>query len=56
MANHASILAWRIMWSVRKAKSYDRKMRTPRLDGIQYVTGEEERAMTNSSRKNEEAG
>ena len=28
----------------------------PRLEGIQYATGEEQRAMTNSSRKIEEAG
>ena len=26
-----------------------------RLEGVQYVTGEEQRAITNSSRKNEEA-
>ena len=28
----------------------------PRLEGIQYATGEEQRAITNSSRKIEEAG
>ena len=27
-----------------------------RSEGIQYVTGEEQRAITNSSRKNEAAG
>ena len=27
----------------------------PRSEGIQYATGEEQRAITNSSRKNEEA-
>ena len=27
----------------------------PRLDGIPYATGEEQRAITKSSRKNEEA-
>ena len=28
----------------------------PRLEGIQYTTGEDWRAITNSSRKNEVAG
>ena len=28
----------------------------PRLEGVQYATGEEWRAITNSSRKNEGAG
>ena len=28
----------------------------PRLEGVQYATGEEQRAITNSSRKNEMAG
>ena len=32
MANYASIFAWTTIWSVRKAKRYDRKMRTPRLE------------------------
>ena len=27
----------------------------PRLEGVQYATGEEERAVTNSCRENEEA-
>ena len=28
----------------------------PRSEGVQYTTGEERRTITNSSRKNEEAG
>ena len=28
----------------------------PRSEGVQYATGEEQRAITNSSRKNEETG
>ena len=28
----------------------------PRPESVQYATGEEQRAITNSSRKNEEAG
>ena len=31
-------------------------MRTPKLEGVQTATGEEWRTITNSSRKNEEAG
>ena len=29
---------------------------SPRLEGVKYATGEEQRAITNSSRKNEKAG
>ena len=29
---------------------------TPRSEGVQYVTGDEQKAITNSSRKNEAAG
>ena len=29
---------------------------TPRSEGVQYATGEEQRAINDSSRKNEEAG
>ena len=31
-------------------------MSPPRLEGVQYITREEQRAVTNSSRKNEGAG
>ena len=31
-------------------------MSPPRSEGVQYATGEEQRAVTNSSRKNEAAG
>ena len=31
-------------------------MSTPRLEGVQYTTGEEQKAITNSFRKNEAAG
>ena len=31
-------------------------MRPPRLEGVQYATGEGWRAITNTSRKNEAAG
>ena len=36
-----------------KAKRYDSRIWAPRLVGVQYATGEEQR---NSSRKNEESG
>ena len=38
-----------------KTKRYDTRRRASRLD-VQYVTGEEQRAITNSSRKNKVAG
>ena len=38
------------------AKSYDTGRSVPRLEVVQYATGEEWRVMTNSSRKNEVAG
>ena len=31
-------------------------MNSPRSEGVQYATGKERRAVTNSSRKNEAAG
>ena len=55
MANHFSILALRIPWTVSKCKNIGHwKMvgdRTPRLIGAQYVIDEQWR---NNSRKNEE--
>ena len=48
-ANHFSILASRIPWTVWKVK----KIQPPTSVGVQYATGKESR---NSSRKNEEAG
>ena len=39
------------------AKGYDtRRLATSRVEGVQYATGEEQRTITNSSRKNEGAG
>ena len=32
------------------------KDETPRLEGVQYATGEEQKTTTNSSRKNEAVG
>jgi len=39
-----------------KAKNMTTEDEPHRSEGIQYVTGEEQRAITNSSRKNEAAG
>ena len=39
-----------------KAKRYDTKDEPPKLEGIQYATGEEQRAITNNSRKNAAIG
>ena len=39
-----------------KAKRYDPEDESPRVEGVQYTTGEEWRAITNSSSKNEQLG
>ena len=40
-----------------KAKRYDTgRLATSRTEGVQYATGEEQRKITNSSRKSEGAG
>ena len=44
------------MNSVKRQKDMTLKDEPFRLVGVQYATGEEQRAITNSSRKNEEAG
>ena len=60
ITTHSSILAWRTPQTVQKDKKTRQwKMNLPpcpRLEGVQYATGEEQRAITNSSRKNEVAG
>ena len=57
MAILSNILATRIRWTVWKGrKIWHQKMSPPRSEGIQYATGEEERAITNRSKKNEAAG
>ena len=53
MATHSSILAWRAPRTVGKDMTPEDE--PPRLEGVQYATGEERRAITDSSRKNEEA-
>ena len=56
---------WRPTWvflpqepheQYEKTKRYDTRKWAPRSEGVQYVTGEERRAINNHSRKNEEAG
>ena len=42
--------------SMKRQKDMTLKDGLPRLEGVQYATGEEQRAITNSSRKNEAAG
>ena len=51
---HSNILAWRNPSTVWKGKRYNtRRWAPPRSEGVQYATGEEQRAITNSSRKKE---
>ena len=40
------------MNSMKKQKYMTSQNKSPKLEGIQYATGEEQRAITNSSRKN----
>ena len=54
MATHSTILAWRAPRTVGKDMTPEDE--PPRLEGVQYATGEERRAITNSSRKYEVAG
>ena len=56
MANHSSILVLELHEQYKKAKDMTPEAEPPRLVGMQYATGEEQRAITNSSRKNEAAG
>ena len=62
-----NVVHWRKKWKTalaflpgesheqyEKAKRYDiRRLPPPRSEGVQYVTGQEQRAITNSYRKNE---
>ena len=41
---------------MKRQKEMTPEAEPPRLEGVQYATGEEQRAVTNSSRKNEVAG
>ena len=60
MANHSDILAQRAhcrKWTVLKSEKMQHwNMSTPWSEGTQYAAGEEWRAITNNSRKNEAAG
>ena len=56
MATNSRNLAWRTSWTAWKGKIYEAWRWAPRLEGIQYATRVEHKAITNSSRKNEVAG
>ena len=49
MVNHENL-----MNSTKRRKDLIPEDEPPKLEGVQYATGEEQRAITNSSRKNEE--
>ena len=55
MVNHSSIPAMRTRINSMKRQKDMTPVEPTRLGGVQYATGEEQRAITNSSRKNEEA-
>ena len=55
MATHSSILAWRTHgheYIYKRQKYMTLEDEPPRLAGVLYATGEEQRAITDSSRKN----
>ena len=52
-ANYSSIFATRTPWTAWKCKKIWHQKISPRLEGVQSASGEEQRAITNSSRKNE---
>ena len=57
MANHSSMHASRNpINSMKRQKDMVPKDKPTRLEAVQYATGEEQRAITNSSRENEVAG
>ena len=41
---------------MKRQKDMTPEVESPRLEGVQYATGEEQRAITNTSSKNEAAG
>ena len=56
MANQFSILAEKFMNSMKRQKYMTLEDDSARSEGVQYATGEKWKAITNSSRKNEETG
>ena len=56
MANHFSILAEKLMDSMKRQKYITLEDDPARSEGVQYATGEKWKAITNSSRKNDETG
>ena len=44
------------MNSMKRQKDITPENKPPRLEGVQYATREEQRVITNSSKKNETAG
>ena len=56
MTNYSSCCLKNPTNSIKRQKDMTPKDELPRLEGVQYATGEEQRAITDSSRKNEVAG
>ena len=53
MANQSRILA---VNSMKRQKDVTLEEEPPRLEGVQYATGKEQKAITNSSRNSEAVG
>ena len=56
MANHSSACHEHPMSSMKKQKDMTPEDEPPRSEGVQCATEEDQRAITNSSRKNEATG
>ena len=57
VTTHSSTLARRTLWTVWKGiKDLTPENGPHRSEGVQYITGKEQRAVTNNSGKNEAAG
>ena len=56
MANHSMVCLKNPRNSTKRQKDMTLEDEPPRSVGVQYVTAEEQRAVTNSSRENEAAG
>ena len=48
MATHSSVFAWRTPWTVFKGPKIDTRRQVPRSGDVQYATGEEQRAVSNT--------
>ena len=56
MANHSSMLVREPMTSMKMQKDMTLEDKTSRMEGVQYATGEEQRAITNTPERRKQLG